>query len=372
MIEIPGYQIVKPLGRGGMAVVYLAIQESLDRHVALKVLSRHLSGEDTFNDRFLREARIAARFLHRSIVQIHDINAHNGRPYMAMEYLPGGTLGARFPDMALNDKLVVIAEIADALDFMHRQSFIHRDVKPDNIIFRGDDSAVITDFGIARAANSVTRMTLTGSILGTPHYMSPEQARGKKIDPRSDLYSLGIVLFKMLAGHLPYDAEDQFSICAMHVNEPIPRLPDDLAHLQEIIDRLLAKDPDERFQTGAALYQELEAVAGITLLSRRPATMAIDTTLVESPEDKQTRVSTEETRLSADRSAEDPTRAGTGPTEPAEPTVHPTDGDLISGERPTEAASLPPRAPPRPRWLWALYRPLPTSCSAPWPCCASG
>jgi serine/threonine protein kinase/tetratricopeptide (TPR) repeat protein len=348
MIEIPGYQIVKPLGRGGMAVVYLAIQESLDRHVALKVLARHLSGEDTFNDRFLREARIAARFLHRSIVQIHDINAHDGRPYMAMEYLPGGTLGARLANMTLKAKLVVAAEIADALDFMHRQSFIHRDVKPDNIIFRADDSAVITDFGIARAANSVTRMTLTGSILGTPHYMSPEQARGKKIDSRSDLYSLGVVLFAMLTGRLPYDAEDQFSICAMHVNEPIPKLPDDVAYLQAVVDRLLAKDPDDRFQTGRELYRELEAAADTRLLPRRTTGMSIETAVVGTDPQEATRVGVGKVRTS------------TGPTEVSEPEVHPTDDDMVIDKRLRDSDALPRRSPFRPNSLWALLRPLAT------------
>lgn len=358
MIEIPGYQIVKPLGRGGMAIVYLAVQESLDRHVALKVLSRHLSGEDTFNDRFLREARIAARFLHRSIVQIHDINAHDGRPYMAMEYLPGGTLGARMAKLALKEKLVVAAEIADALDFMHRQSFIHRDVKPDNIIFRADDSAVITDFGIARAANSVTRMTLTGSILGTPHYMSPEQARGKKIDSRSDLYSLGVVLFKMLAGRLPYDAEDQFSICAMHVNEPIPDLPDDVAHLQTVVNGLLAKDPDDRFQTGEALHRELEAAAETTLLPRRTTGMSFETAVVEPSPAEGTRGSTEETRLNPDAPGMAETRAGTGPTQPADPTIQPTDGDPVAEKHLIDSDIVPPRPAPGPNWLRSFSRRL--------------
>jgi len=367
-----------------MATVYLAIQESLDRHVALKVLSPHLSGEHTFNDRFLREARIAARFLHRSIVQIHDINAHDGRPFIAMEYLPGGTLGARMPEMGLTDKLVVIAEIADALDFMHRQSVIHRDVKPDNIIFRADNSPVITDFGIARAANSVTRMTVTGSILGTPHYMSPEQARGKKIEPRSDLYSLGVVLFKMLAGHVPYDAEDQFSICAMHVNEPIPRLPDELSHLQDVVDRLLAKDPDDRFQTGEALHQQLEEAAGMALLSRRPTEMATEETIVESPEENRTRFKTGGAwaRRRDDLGGESSDSAGPeGAAEPEVPTRGPTASyetavqspgtgeradstgnrveiDPHSSERPLEQASIPPQPYFGPRWVRAVYRPI--------------
>lgn len=314
MIEISGYRIIKQLGRGGMAVVYLALQESLDRYVALKVLSNHLSAEATFCDRFMREARIAARFLHRSIVAIYDINSESGRPYMAMEYLPGGTLSSRIPELSMHDKLVVAAEIADALNFMHKQSFIHRDVKPDNIIFRADGSAVITDFGIARAANSVTRMTLTGSILGTPHYMSPEQARGKKIDSRADLYSLGVVLFKMLAGKLPYDAEDQFSICAMHVNEPVPQLPDEVSHLQPIIEKLLAKNPDDRYQSGEALHKALELAAGSSLLMLRTGPGLPEVTICKEPEyQTPTKLQSDQTRLAEQEQAEPATRANTGP-----------------------------------------------------------
>ncbi len=312
MIEIKGYKIIKQLGRGGMASVYLALQESLDRYVALKVLSPHLSTENTFCDRFMREARIAARFLHRSIVSIYDINSQDGRPYMAMEYLPGGTLGGRMKSLSLDDKLVVAAEIADALDFMHRQSFIHRDVKPDNIIFRADGSAVITDFGIARAANSATRMTLTGSILGTPHYMSPEQARGKKIGHQSDLYSLGVVLFKMLAGKLPYDAEDQFSICAMHVNEPIPSLPADLAQFQPVIDRLLAKEPEDRYPSGESARKDLESIAGNDLLVLRTAAVTPDPESARQSDSTATQIQT----ASSDTGSDTPSTKLGGPTGP--------------------------------------------------------
>ncbi|TVQ32529.1 MAG: serine/threonine protein kinase [Wenzhouxiangella sp.] len=347
MIEIKGYKIIKQLGRGGMAAVYLALQESLERYVALKVLSAHLSTENTFCDRFMREARIAARFLHRSIVGIYDINSQDGRPYMAMEYLSGGTLGSRMKGLTLEEKLVVAAEIADALDFMHRQSFIHRDVKPDNIIFRADGSAVITDFGIARAANSATRMTLTGSILGTPHYMSPEQARGKKIGYHSDLYSLGVVLFKMLSGRLPYDAEDQFSICAMHVNEPIPQLPDEIQHFQPVIERLLAKSPENRYQSGEEARLELERIAGTGLLVLRTA---IATPEVESSslnDDPATRIQTPGGSRSEDgpvtRSAEHtgPTGQATGDTLSANHPASEENGTPASEEPLTdEAASL--------------------------------
>ena len=354
MIEIKGYKIVKQLGRGGMASVYLALQESLDRYVALKVLSPHLSTENTFCDRFMREARIAARFLHRSIVGIYDINSQDGRPYMAMEYLPGGTLGSRMKTLSVDEKLVVAAEIADALDFMHRQSFIHRDVKPDNIIFRADGSAVITDFGIARAANSATRMTLTGSILGTPHYMSPEQARGKKIGSQSDLYSLGVVLFKMLAGKLPYDAEDQFSICAMHVNEPIPSLPSELARFQPVIDRLLAKEPEDRYPTGEAARKALEEIVGTDLLILRTAAITPDPESIKQQESTATRIQTN-ARNTENKTPTTQRGESTGPTgsvaqdsEQSEYTRTQPTGDLIDEPEQQTMETLAPQ--PIPGW----------------------
>jgi len=270
VIEIPGYRILRQLGRGGMATVYLAVQESVQRDVALKVMSPALMVDADFGERFLREARIAARLHHRHVVGIHDVGRAGDCHYIAMEYLAGGPVLAkdgstREPAFALR----VAREIAGALAYAQEKGFVHRDVKPDNILLRDDGSAVLTDFGIARACDAGSRMTLTGTIVGTPHYMSPEQARGRTIDGRADLYSLGIVLYEMLVGRVPYHAEDSLAVGIKHITEPVPRLPRELDGLQPLLDRMLAKEPEDRFQNGH------EVAAAIADCERRLPASAI-------------------------------------------------------------------------------------------------
>lgn len=258
MIAIRGYRLERPIGRGGMSTVYLALQESVQREVALKVLTSALAGEEEFSQRFLHEARIAAGLRHPNIVHIYDVAQDGDVHYIAMEYLPGGPLLTRRrsllpPPLAMQ----MLRQIGSALAYSHKRGVVHRDIKPDNILLRDDGEAVLTDFGIARAIDS-HRMTRTGSIVGTPHYMSPEQARGAKLDGRSDLYSLGIVLHEMLTGAVPYVADDPLAVGIMHLSAPLPRLPDHCAEFQPILDRLLAKDPNQRFQSG----EELLAATG--------------------------------------------------------------------------------------------------------------
>ena len=259
MIDIPGYRILRQLGRGGMATVYLAVQESVQREVALKVMSSALLADADFSERFLREARIAARLVHRHVVGIHDVARSGEYNYIAMEYLGGGPVLAHDGSPhSLAFALRVTREIALALHYAHAKGFVHRDVKPDNILLREDGSSALTDFGIARAADSATRMTRTGAVIGTPHYMSPEQARGKTIDGRADLYSLGVVLHELLLGQVPYRADDSLAVGIMHITEPVPVLPERFAVLQPLLSRMLAKKPDDRFQNGAQLAEAIE------------------------------------------------------------------------------------------------------------------
>ena len=242
-----------------MATVYLATQESVQREVAFKVMSTALLADPDFSERFLREARIAAKLHHRHVVGIHDVGRHGDHNYIAMEYLGGGAVlprdGSTRP---VAFALRVTREIATALNYAHAKGFVHRDVKPDNILLREDGSAALTDFGIARAADSATRMTRTGAVIGTPHYMSPEQARGRTVDGRADLYSLGIVLHELLLGRVPYTAEDSLSVGIMHVNEPVPVLPERFAALQPLLERMLAKQPEDRYQNGQQLADAIE------------------------------------------------------------------------------------------------------------------
>ena len=262
MIDVPGYKVIKQLGRGGMATVYLALQESVDREVALKIMSPALMVDPNFGERFLREARIAAKLHHRHVVGVHDVGKHGDIHYIAMEFVSGGC--AHREDgkpIEVTFVLRVVREIATALAYAHSKGFVHRDVKPDNILMRDDGSSALTDFGIARANDSATRMTRTGAVIGTPHYMSPEQARGRPLDGRADLYSLGCVLFEMLMSRVPYQADDPLAVGIMHITEPVPKLAPNLAPIQPILEKMMAKTPEERFQTGtevAEAIRELE------------------------------------------------------------------------------------------------------------------
>lgn len=259
---IPGYRILRRLGSGGMATVYLSIQESLERQVALKVMKAALAADEKFSERFGREARTAARLQHPGIVGIFDTGTFGHHSFIAMEYVPGQDLKARLHrgSLSVDTALPILRQMADALNYAHSEGFVHRDVKPANILFRINGDAILADFGIARAVGSSTRMTATGLSIGTPHYMSPEQARGLAVDGRSDLYALGIIFYEMLTGRVPFDAQDSFAVGLMHISDPIPQLDSTLAKYQPIINRLLAKDPDDRYQIGAELIEDLNRV----------------------------------------------------------------------------------------------------------------
>jgi serine/threonine protein kinase len=257
--EIPGYKILEPLGEGGMAMVYLAIQENFQRQVAVKILSARLLSDPSFGVRFLREARIVAQLSHQHIVPVFDVGQHGDCHYIAMELLKGGDLKQRLAKgMQLAECLDIVQQIASALHYASEKNFVHRDIKPENVLFRENGSAVVSDFGIARSTESETNMTLTGTIIGTPSYMSPEQAQALTLDGRSDLYSLGIILFEMLTGNVPYTADSAISIGLKHITDPIPELPEEVAEFQEIIDKALAKSPEDRFQTGHDFIDALE------------------------------------------------------------------------------------------------------------------
>ncbi len=258
-IAIPGYKILRPIGEGGMASVFLAVQESLDREVALKVMAPALAANSEFTERFLKEGRITAKLQHQNLVTVYDIGTHAGVYYLAAEYIPGGTLKERITEggLSVGEILDIMVEMARGLDFAHQKGFVHRDVKPGNILFRKDGSVVLADFGIAKAMDNSSSSTVAGASIGTPDYMSPEQARAEPVDGRSDLYSLGTVLYEMLMGAPPYQAADPFTVALMHVTQPIPQLPAEFAWLQPLIDRTMNKQPAERVQTGTQLAEEI-------------------------------------------------------------------------------------------------------------------
>ncbi|WP_437882114.1 serine/threonine-protein kinase [Pseudomonas sp. LRF_L74] len=276
-IEIPGYEIEGELGDGAMAVVYLARQRSLDRRVALKVMAAALAADPTFCERFLREGRTLARLSHPHTVTIHDIGNVGNLYYMAMEYLPNGTLKERIrAGVSPEQGLAWIRQIASALGYAHSLGMVHRDVKPANILFRADGAAILSDFGIAKALDDRTQFTQAGFAVGTPSYMSPEQARGLDIDGRADLYAIGVVLYEILTGKLPYVGSDSLSTALAHLTQPLPELPIIHGRYQRILQGLLAKDPNDRFADAAALIAALDQLPVAT-----PATVDDDATLFQ-------------------------------------------------------------------------------------------
>jgi serine/threonine-protein kinase PpkA len=251
-VQIPGYKVIRKLGEGGMATVWLATQESLDREVALKVMSPVLAANPTFCEQFMKEGRITAKLTHPHLMTVHDIGMDHGVYYLASEFLPAGTLRERMEKLTVAETLEIVRDIAAGLGYAHEKGFVHRDVKPGNIMFRANGTAVLADFGIAKAMKTVSAATMAGNAIGTPDYMSPEQAQASMIDGRSDLYSLGAVLFECLTGQKPYQANDAYAVALMHVTEPVPTLPEKMAWLQSLIDGLMAKSPEQRFANGDA------------------------------------------------------------------------------------------------------------------------
>ena len=258
-INIPGYRILRPLGEGGMASVFLATQESLDREVALKVMAPALAANSEFTERFLKEGRITAKLSHPNLVTVYDIGSHGSVYYLAAEFIPGGTLREKIDEgLSIAETLDIVCDVARGLHFAHQKGFVHRDVKPGNILFKLDGTAVLADFGIAKAMDAKSSATMAGASIGTPDYMSPEQARAESVDGRSDLYSLGAMLYEMLTGEAPYQASDPFTVALMHVTQPLPSLPAEYAWLQPLLDGLMAKQPENRFPSGEAFISAVE------------------------------------------------------------------------------------------------------------------
>jgi serine/threonine-protein kinase len=266
------YEVVERLGRGGMAEVYRAYHVSLDRYVAIKVLHAFLADDPEFKNRFEKEARNIARLKHANIVQVYDFenDTDSESYYMVMELVEGPTLKEQLFKlneqgtlMSLREALRIVRQAASALAYAHAQNMIHRDVKPANLMLDRDNRVVLTDFGIAKIVTGV-QFTASGGMVGTPAYMAPEQGLGEAGDERSDLYSLGVILFQLVTGKLPYDAETPLAVILKHLNEPIPlarRINPDLPEsIDKIITRLMAKDPDERYQRAPELIADLERV----------------------------------------------------------------------------------------------------------------
>ncbi len=262
---IPGYRIKKMLGQGGMANVYLGVQENLNRLVAIKVLKLDILESKKSYKRFLKEARTLSQLIHPNIVTIYDAGRIENYYYIVMEYLQE-SLKEKInknhkiePEHALH----IIKSIADALYYAHGKGVVHRDVKPANILFRKDGIPVILDFGIAKITDSKTKLTKTGMYIGTPKYMSPEQFNVKRLDGRSDIYSLGVVLYEMFTGKVPYNAKDTLGIMMKHLQEPVPILPRALKNYQLIIDKMMEKDRNKRVRSKEKLDEAIKKLLNL-------------------------------------------------------------------------------------------------------------
>ena len=259
--EIPGYRVVRLLGRGGMSYVYLGIQESLDRQVAIKVISPLALEDEVGMHRFEREARTIAKLQHPSIVGIHAVGRMDmGLLYYVMPYLSHGHLGRR--DLRCDQPRVIgiLRALLGALDYAHAQGVVHRDVKAENVLFDDADRPMLADFGIALRRGSNPRLTTAGLAVGSTAYMPPEQARGQEVDRRADIYSIGVLTWEMLVGQLPYNAGDALTMALKHLQEPVPRLPAALKHWQPLIDKAMAKQPDQRHASANDMLQALDAL----------------------------------------------------------------------------------------------------------------
>ncbi|HWN22538.1 MAG TPA: serine/threonine-protein kinase [Gaiellaceae bacterium] len=284
------YELKHVVGTGGMSSVYCARDTLLERDVALKILHEHFSEDDDYVERFRREARAAAQLSHPGIVTVIDRGEEDGRQFIVFEFVDGETLKElveRGGPMPVRRALELGLEIGRALAFAHQQGLVHRDVKPQNVLLNGDGRAQVTDFGIARTLDAVGH-TETGTVLGTSHYIAPEQARGERVDAQTDVYSFGVVLYELLAGEVPYAGDNFLTVAMKHVSEPVPsvleRRTDCPLRLASLIEGCMAKEPAERPASMDEVVAELQAC--LAELDGRPdgeATMIVRKPVVKEP-----------------------------------------------------------------------------------------
>ncbi|MFN8524500.1 MAG: protein kinase [Chloroflexota bacterium] len=351
--QLGQYVIVDQLGRGGMATVYKAQQLGLDRPVALKILHPGLAEDDVIIRRFEQEARIAANLYHPHILTIYDVGRVDGTFYIAMRFVDGETLGQllrRENPIDPMRALRMVEQIADALDFAHSKGVLHRDVKPANILVESGDALTLNDFGIARASEGA-QLTSTRMVIGTPEYMSPEQARGDQVDHRTDLYALGVLLYETLGGRPPFSAANTPALLYMHVHQQPPPIrdmrPDLPAAIEAVLEKALAKSPEDRFQSGRELVSAAREALAAPAQSGGTVATLIDRPTQQVPHD----------------SAAAPPRAGTDPGPRSTGAVA---AERVAGVQTDTAsarqATVPRRtAPPTPVPLMGATRPAATA-----------
>ena len=263
--QLGAYRVEALLGEGGMAAVFTAYQPAMDRHVAIKILPRQMVGDTEFVARFQQEAKVVARLQHPHILPVFDYGEADGFAYLVMPLVMGGTLSGLMhgQPLPLSHIQIIVSQVGDALDYAHSQGVIHRDVKPGNVLLDERGNCLLTDFGLAKIMQGAPGLSGSGGIIGTPTYMSPEQGLGRPLDSRSDIYSLGVILYEMAVGRPPFSADTQIAIVVKHINEPFPPPRQLNASLPEPVERVilkaLAKEPDDRYPTASAMVLDLRA-----------------------------------------------------------------------------------------------------------------
>jgi eukaryotic-like serine/threonine-protein kinase len=283
------YRLESKLGSGGMSTVYLASDETLERSVAVKVLHAEISDQPDQIERFRREARAVAKLSHPNVVSVIDAGEDGGHPYIVFEYIEGETLKRRIERLGklpLDESAAYAIEVGRGVATAHARNIVHRDVKPQNVLIDPEGRAKVTDFGIARSLEK-DGLTATGRVLGTTDYVAPEQAMGRPIDSRSDIYSLGVLLYEMLTGEVPFHAETQVGVAMKHINEPLPdvqqRRPEASAALAAVVETATAKDPDVRYPSMGAMLRDLEAALEVEVARAGKATGEVTTVLDSVP-----------------------------------------------------------------------------------------
>lgn len=285
--QLGAYQIVAPLGEGGMAAVYKAHHAATERYVALKILPRHFASDPNFVTRFKQEAKVLAQLQHPHILPVFDFGEAEGYTYLVMPYIKGGTLTdlLKGQPLSLANIRRITLQIGGALDYAHARGLVHRDVKPSNVLIDETGNCLLSDFGLAKILEGNATITTSGAVMGTPVYMSPEQGMGQKVDRRTDIYSLGVILFEMAVGSPPYKADTPMAVMIKHISDPLP-VPSSLVEgfpesLESVILKSLAKNPDDRYQTAGAVVQALQTAidsVGTAFTPSPIASVTINTT----------------------------------------------------------------------------------------------